>query len=244
MNREEFMKELEYLLQDIPDEEKEDAIAYYRDYLEEAGEENEEDVLKEFGSPERIASVIRIDIAGNLDDGGEFTESGYQDERFKDPNFQIAKRFDLPEKKEDEDYRQAKDYGEEKTRSNKTLKAILWVILIIVASPIILGAGGALLGLFAGIIALLLGLFLIAGTLTLGFVIAGIALLAAGVVHMGVSLANGLLSIGLGIGFLGLSGLLMAFSIAFYGKFLPWLTVGIVNSLNRFFTRGRGRQAS
>ena len=41
MNREEFMKELEYLLSDIPDEEKAEAIGYYRDYLEEAGEENE-----------------------------------------------------------------------------------------------------------------------------------------------------------------------------------------------------------
>ena len=38
MNREEFMKELEYLLSDIPDEEKAEAIGYYRDYLEEAGE--------------------------------------------------------------------------------------------------------------------------------------------------------------------------------------------------------------
>ena len=37
MRRAEFMKELEYLLQDIPDEEKEEALAYYRDYLEEAG---------------------------------------------------------------------------------------------------------------------------------------------------------------------------------------------------------------
>ena len=40
MNREEFMKELEYLLSDIPDEDKAEAIGYYRDYLEEAGDEN------------------------------------------------------------------------------------------------------------------------------------------------------------------------------------------------------------
>ncbi len=51
MKREVFMKELEYLLQDIPDEEREEAISYYRDYLEEAGSENEEKVIEEFGSP-------------------------------------------------------------------------------------------------------------------------------------------------------------------------------------------------
>ena len=43
MKKDAFMKELEYLLQDIPDEEKADAIAYYRDYLEEAGPEEEEE---------------------------------------------------------------------------------------------------------------------------------------------------------------------------------------------------------
>ena len=35
MNRNEFMEKLEYLLSDIPQEDKADAIAYYRDYLEE-----------------------------------------------------------------------------------------------------------------------------------------------------------------------------------------------------------------
>ena len=39
MTRKEFMRQLEYLLQDIPDEEREEAVAYYRDYLEEAGDE-------------------------------------------------------------------------------------------------------------------------------------------------------------------------------------------------------------
>lgn len=76
MNRDEFMRELEYLLADIPDEEKADAVGYYRDYLEEAGPEGEEAVIREFGSPERIAAIIRSDLAGNLEDGGEFTETG------------------------------------------------------------------------------------------------------------------------------------------------------------------------
>ena len=97
MNREEFMKELEYLLSDIPDEDKAEAIGYYRDYLEEAGDENEEAAIKEFGSPERIAAIIRSDLSGHLEDGGEFTEKGYQDERFRDPNYQVAKRYDLPD---------------------------------------------------------------------------------------------------------------------------------------------------
>lgn len=103
MTRDVFMKELEYLLQDIPDEDKADAIAYYRDYLEEAGPENEEKVIRDFGSPERIAAIIRADIYGNLEDGGEFTEKGYDDERFRQPNFQLVKREELPEDREREE---------------------------------------------------------------------------------------------------------------------------------------------
>ena len=33
MTRDEFMKELAYLLQDIQDEDKDDAVQYYTDYL-------------------------------------------------------------------------------------------------------------------------------------------------------------------------------------------------------------------
>ena len=96
MTGEAFMRELEYLLQDVQDEEKDEALQYYRDYFDEAGPENEEQVIREFGSPERIAAIVRSDISGHLEDGGEFTESGYQDERFKDPNYQVAKHYDLP----------------------------------------------------------------------------------------------------------------------------------------------------
>lgn len=100
MRKEEFMRELEYLLQDIPDEEKADALAYYQDYLEEAGPENEEAVIRDFGSPERIAAMIRCDVNGTLEEGGAFTDQGYEDERFRDPNYQMIKRMDLPEEKE------------------------------------------------------------------------------------------------------------------------------------------------
>lgn len=100
MRKEEFFKQLEYLLQDIPDEDREEALEYYRDYLAEAGSENEEQAIEEFGSPERVAAIIRADAAGNLKDGGSFTERGYEDERFRDPNYQVAKRLDLPDEKE------------------------------------------------------------------------------------------------------------------------------------------------
>lgn len=76
MRKEEFFDKLEYLLQDIPDQDREDALDYYRDYLAEAGSGNEEAAIEDFGSPERVAAIIRADLAGNLNDGGSYTDRG------------------------------------------------------------------------------------------------------------------------------------------------------------------------
>lgn len=53
MNRQEFMRRLEQLLEGIPEEEKREAIAYYTSYFEDAGEENEEKIIRELESPEK-----------------------------------------------------------------------------------------------------------------------------------------------------------------------------------------------
>ena len=49
MNRMEFMAELERLLADMPEEERQAAVQYYADYLADAGEENETEALREIG---------------------------------------------------------------------------------------------------------------------------------------------------------------------------------------------------
>lgn len=59
MNKQEFMQRLEAMLQDLPPSEKEEALQYYNDYLDDAGVENEAEVLKALGSPEQVADQIR-----------------------------------------------------------------------------------------------------------------------------------------------------------------------------------------
>ena len=60
MNRIEYMTKLASLLQDIPEVERRDAMKYYNDYFDEAGEENEEQVIREFGAPEEVVSRKNI----------------------------------------------------------------------------------------------------------------------------------------------------------------------------------------
>lgn len=270
MTRDEFMKELAYLLQDIQDEDKSDALQYYTDYFDEAGPDREADVVKELGSPERIAAMIRSDIAGHLEDGGEFTESGYQDERFRDPNYQVARRLDVPDHR-DQDWQESHRDGDSRQshwdgssrqghwqagnrntssgtehnrhnpapRTNPLLKAILWIVLLIVAVPALFGLGGGVLGIVVGLLGLLIGALVLVGVLTAASLISGIAMIPYGIVHIFTHPLNGFFISGTGLIFLGIGVLLLALAVLFYGRFIPFLIRSIVNCLNRLLHRGR-----
>ncbi len=77
MSRWEFMRQLEELLSDISPNEREEALQYYNDYFNDAGRENEQEVIKALGSPEQVAGIVREGISGN-ESLGEFTESGFK----------------------------------------------------------------------------------------------------------------------------------------------------------------------
>ena len=61
MSRQEFMTQLESLLMGISEEERNEALNYYENYFEDAGQENEAQVIEELGSPEKIAVQIKAD---------------------------------------------------------------------------------------------------------------------------------------------------------------------------------------
>ena len=69
MNRVEYMTRLASMLQDIPVEERQEAMKYYNDYFDEAGEENEEKVAAELDSPEKVAAAIKAEIYGRNNTG-------------------------------------------------------------------------------------------------------------------------------------------------------------------------------
>lgn len=90
MNRYEFMKKLEDLLSDIPPSERDEALGFYEDYLDDAGPENEAAILEELESPEKVAKIVRSGMEAADDNVGEFTERGYEDTRF-------AREKDIPD---------------------------------------------------------------------------------------------------------------------------------------------------
>lgn len=71
MNRKEFIDKLQKEISKLPEEEIEAAIEYYEEYFDEAGKENEQEVLEQLGSPKKVAAQIKSQYAVRLFDEEE-----------------------------------------------------------------------------------------------------------------------------------------------------------------------------
>ena len=183
MTGKEFLEQLEKLLQDLPEHDREDALAYYRDYLEEAGPENEAAVIKELGSPEKVAETIKRDVKPN--DQAEYTERGYSDGNEPvNPNTPSVKEQKKTEKKE---------------KQKKSFPWALVIVLVIFASPVLIGVAGAIFGLVVAVLATIFGLGVTLLALVVAGLLGGLALVVFGIVKLIGNVGVGLLGIGVGI---------------------------------------------
>ena len=74
--RYEFMERLRALLMDLPQSVREEALQYYRDYLDDVGKEKEKAALKALGSPEQAAEDIRRGWLRRTAPGGRTMAAG------------------------------------------------------------------------------------------------------------------------------------------------------------------------
>lgn len=214
MSREEFMKQLETLLSDVPEEEKREALEYYRGYFEDAGEENEERILKELESPEKVAQTIKADLGMEKDD----SESNSNKAEFATQ----------------------KEAGKQ-DNNDKSGRILLIVILAVITSPIWVGAVGGLLGGALGLAGGVLGVAIAAIAVAGALYITGAALIGIGISQLVVGdIAIGTAMMGAGLLVLALAVLATIGCVWLYGRFIPWLVHGCVTLCKRAFS-GKGR---
>lgn len=213
MNRKEFLRKLQLELYKLPRHEIDDAIAYYNEYFEEAGEDQEQAVIKELGTPSKIATQIKADYAvrqlesmesnrGNRAGGGNAGNAGYGGSG----------------------YNEGAGSGSRNDKAPGKLSAAWWVVIGIVggifaapvAIPVAFALAALLIGLFIGIIAILFACMVTAIVL----IVLSIVAVIVGLTLLATSAPLALLVIGMGL--MGIS--LMAL-----------LTVGIVALTNVFF---------
>lgn len=186
MNRTEFMNRLERLLWDIPESERREALQYYNDYFDDAGPENEAQVIRELGSPAQVAKTIREGMSEN----GEYTEHGYEDARFRN-------RQDVPA--DYQDIVVEKSSGRQRRTSPDLWKFLSIFLLCLLLLPVIVPLCLILLAIPAAIVIGIIGIVIAA-------VIAAVALPIAGIVLVGIAFYNLFLTpvVGITLGGIGL----------------------------------------
>lgn len=225
MNRQEFMNQLEYLLRGIPASEREDALAYYNDYFDEAGAENEAQVIQELGSPEAVAEKILVDVQ---QDGARQARGEYS-----------SPEPDEYEKRGWEQETATPHMSNEKKKMDKSTK-ILLVIILILTFPIWIGVVAGLFGVAVGVIGALFGIVVGFIGAAFGLVVGGVACMIGGIVCLVTAPVDGLVSIGVGA-ILAALGLLLAIPCVWgVGVWLPNGVKALVNWGKGVFHRNKG----
>ena len=228
MNKQEFLAALKAELAFISVEEREDAIKYYEEYFDDAGEENEASIISELVTPKKLAEKILGDL-GYTKEGLRKTDNGNIELKLIENLDEIEKLQEIEniikdEKKADlNDNKTASDNisvketvsqkppeqseknnsGQKHTSSNKLLVVALLILSSPIWAPIFFGMIAVIIGLFCAFFAASLSFFAAAVS---GFAVmlTGIGLLVYGVVTLFTNIFIAIVMIGQGFLCLGI----------------------------------------
>lgn len=231
MNKQEFLTELARLLQNIPENEREEALKYYEDYFRDAGEENEQNVLAELESPQKVADNIKDGLRADMDcrDAvpGSGTNSAYQNgTSYQGSTIYQGNTF----------------YQNTQAPDKEGMPAwaiVLLVISCVICSPVIIALLGIALGLIVGILGTLLGLVAGFGGAGIGLLIAGIVVTVIGFMHVIAFPFPGMVLAGTGLILLAIGMLCIMFVVWLCGWAIPAICRGIAWLWKRIFNKAK-----
>ena len=145
---------------------------------------------------------------------------------------------DSPGMRDDQAPRVSPDMQDSPARS---ATKVLWIILAVIGAaailPALLGFAGSVFGILVAIVVILFVFIFLAAILTLVFLVAGVAVVAAGIAAAFAVPLDGAACIGLGLVLLALGLIGVVLSVLLYGKLLPWLFRGAIDGLNGMIHR-------
>lgn len=235
MNKDEFLRQLEALLSGISQEERTEALAFYRSYFEDAGEANEAKILEELESPQKVADSIIKDLGVQP---GEACSSGAQGAAPGSPSGAVTGAGWNPTTQgaaqgspagagwnpATQGAAQNAAYAAQEKDGMPGWAIVLlvitspvWLVMILVILSALLGIVAALFGIAIAVVAVM-GALLICGVVIFG---AGIGSAFAGNPAIGIGLMGaGLIVLAIGI-------LAVVLVVWIFGGFLPWALRGI-----------------
>lgn len=248
MRKDEYLRKLENLLYNIPAEDREEALQFYRDYLEDAGEEADE-VLAALGTPEELAESIRRDLYGDNADGsftrtskdlpgnyrvpfstgGRFSGNHGNDRKYAGGNYSGAQDT-YQGTGAGSGYYEYDAKQERKARKGKlsTGQWIIFIILFLCAAPIIVPVFGGLLAALIAIVIAIIAVVFGVGVAGIALVIAAIAIVVVAIVKLFVTPFSALIMVGGGLLMIGVGLVGIALTAWVVCKVLPAIFVWIV----------------
>lgn len=219
MNREEYLRLLAIALKDIPQAEKEEALQYYNDYFDDAGIENEQDVINSLGSPAKLAESIQR----------EFTDGEGKFENYRN-NAQSYNPYVQP----------YQETGKKKNKLSGGVIALI-VVLCILASPLLLALAVVAISVIIAIFAVFFALIMVLLAVVLTLICVGIACVAVALALGLSSPFSAALLIGICIASVGVCIFLVMAIVWLFGVALPWLVKGIGKLFKKIFgKKGEG----
>ena len=158
MTREEFLRRLAELLSDVTDEERAEAIRFYEEYLDDAGPQQEAQVLAELGSPEKVAAIIRANVPGSRvqqETAAQEAQAAGPAGSGAPPASSAAAGASIPLPP----YARPGAVPPAPPRKGMSDRTILLIILAVVLFPLWIGLAGAVFGVLMGIVGAAFGFF-------------------------------------------------------------------------------------
>ena len=213
MNRYDYLKQLENLLQDINEDDRKEALDYYQSYFDEAGEENEQEVIETLGSVEQLASIIKDGLNNDFEQDIEIGDEGITHNK----------------------YNQKQEIQEIKQKMNKKDLMIFVILFLCLCVPIssILNSIFGIAGVLFYIILFFFGFWMI----TFALYVIGAILIAAGILNILSYLGAALIFIGIGLILIAIGELTGKLSSYFFKEFLPKLFKRIKDWISTFISR-------
>lgn len=220
--KEAFLRELEGLLSGISEEERADALAFYRSYFEDAGEENEAAILAELESPQKVAESIlkNLGIDGS---NGYYNTFAQRDSAYYENLNETVRNVS----------------GKSRPESDRSG---LGIVIAVITAPIWLTVLLTILSVLLAVVTALFGVTIAIVAVTASLLFVGILLVGVGIGVM----AEGGLAVGIGLiggGLLTLAFGLLAVIVVVWvtGVFLPWAFRGIVGLCRKPFANRKER---
>ncbi|MEG0614665.1 MAG: DUF1700 domain-containing protein [Oscillospiraceae bacterium] len=209
MNKVEYLAELKAQLSSLPPDERDAAIKYYEEFFEDAGKENEENVIKDLGSAKELASTI-------------ISEQNFAGKSSSD--YVPAKIITVTKAEE---------------KSPSVFKIVSLVLLIIFASPFLLALLAIIFALGISVLAVIFSVIVSFVAVALSLGISGIFCIVTGIMGIFMNPSIGFLAIGAGFVLFGIGLLLTIPIVLMCSKLIPATIRGIVNIFSRIFHRGK-----